>query len=81
MSTFGELVIQMRSRKILVTVVVGLLIVSMVAPMVASCGSDCEPAGIEDCTWQDWLEWFVELLVWLAGRPDGPPPVPWCLLE
>lgn len=72
----------MRSRKILVTIVAGLLLVSFVGPMVAAARSDCKPTDFEDCTLQDWLEWLIELFKWLiAGRPDGPPPVPWCLQE
>jgi hypothetical protein len=71
----------MRSRKILVTVVAGLLLASLVGPAVAFCGINCdsEPTGIEDCTLQDWLEWLVKYTIWLMSRPDGPPPVPSCL--
>jgi hypothetical protein len=81
MSTFTEMVIQMRSRKILVTAVIGLLLISVVAPVVAFGESECEPTGIEDCTWQDWLVWLAEYFVWIMSRPDGPPPVPSCLVE
>lgn len=74
------MVIQMRSRKILVTIVVGLLLVGVVGPVIAR-SDRCNPLSIEDCTLQDWLEWLIEMFQWLMGVPDGPPPVPGCLLE
>lgn len=68
----------MRSRKILVTIVAGLLLIGLFGPVVAA-PARCNPLGIEDCTIQDWLEWLIEMFAWIMGRPDGPPPVPGCL--
>ena len=74
------MVIQMRSRKILVAVVAGLLVVSFQGPVVAFCGDDCETAGIEECTIEELLEWLVELFIWIMGLPNGPPPIPGCII-
>ncbi|MBU7018055.1 MAG: hypothetical protein HXS44_11150 [Theionarchaea archaeon] len=70
----------MRSRKILVAVVAGLLVVSFLGPAVAYCGNDCETTELEECTIKELLEWLVELLVWMMGLPDGPPPIPGCII-
>jgi hypothetical protein len=74
------MVIQMRSRKILVAVVAGVLVVSFLGPAVAFCGNDCETTELEQCTIQDWLEWLAELFIWITGLPDGPPPIPGCII-
>ncbi|MBU7027586.1 MAG: hypothetical protein HXS48_11685 [Theionarchaea archaeon] len=67
----------MRSRKILVAMVAGLLLVSLIAPAVAVRGN-CNPTGPKECTLEDLLEWLIAYFQWLiTGRPDGPPPVPW----
>lgn len=67
----------MKSRKILVVALIGLLVVSFLGPVVALCQSGCN--NTDQCTIQDWMEWLVQYLLWLMGRPDGPPPVPYCL--
>lgn len=74
------MVIQMRSRKILVAVLAGLLLIAVVGPVVTLCEGDTNTQGIEDCTMQDWLEWLAEMLNWImSGRPNGGPPIPACI--
>jgi hypothetical protein len=71
-----KMVIQMRSRKILTAVLVGLLLASVFGPAVAL--GDTVSTDYSECSLQDWLEWLIEYLIWImAGRPDGPP-VPNC---
>ncbi|MBU7042608.1 MAG: hypothetical protein HXS47_03370 [Theionarchaea archaeon] len=69
----------MSSRKILIVVMIGLLSVTCLGPVIATCGDNCSTDGIEDCTPVDWLEWLWKMFIWLQSRPDGPPPVPSCL--
>jgi hypothetical protein len=71
------MVIQMRSRKILAAVLVGLLLVSALGPVVAF-GEDSDSLDYSTCTLVDWLQWFIEYMTWIInGRPNGPP-VPNC---
>ena len=66
----------MRSRKILVAVVIGLLLVGAIGPAVAV--GDTEAVDYSACTTSDWIQWFLQYLIWIAnGRPNGPP-VPQC---
>ncbi|MBU7032588.1 MAG: hypothetical protein HXS53_08655 [Theionarchaea archaeon] len=71
----------MSSRKILIVVMAGLLLVTCLGPVIATCGDNCSTTELEDCTLQDWLDWLWDMFVWIMGRPDGPPPVPTCLIE
>jgi hypothetical protein len=74
------MVIQMRSRKILVAVLAGLLLITVVGPVVTLCEGDTSTQGIKDCTPLDWLKWLIEMMNWImSGRPDGGPPIPECL--
>ncbi len=66
----------MRSRKILVAMLVGLLLVSVFGPAVSAGYTGSRP---NNCSIQDIMEWLAKLFVWItSGRPDGPPPVPTC---